>query len=35
MIEIREANENDLQAGKASVKAAFYRKGKDEIFNEW
>lgn len=35
MIEIREATENDLQAMKATVKAAFYRKGKDEIFNEW
>jgi len=35
MIEIREATENDLQAMKATVKTAFYREGKDEIFNEW
>lgn len=35
MIEIREAIENDLRAMKATVKAAFYREDKDEIFNEW
>ena len=33
MIEIRESTENDLRAMKATVKAAFYREGKDEIFN--
>lgn len=35
MIEIREATENDLKAVKEVLKAAFYREGKDEVFNEW
>ena len=35
MIEIREATESDLQEMKETVKSAFYREGKDEIFNEW
>ncbi|WP_353094681.1 N-acetyltransferase [Tissierella praeacuta] len=35
MIEIRKATKNDLQEMKAIVKSAFYREGKDEIFNEW
>jgi putative acetyltransferase len=35
MIEIREASQSDLKRMKATVKSAFYREGKDEVFNEW
>jgi putative acetyltransferase len=35
MIEIREAVQSDLKRIKAVVKSAFYREGKDELFNEW
>lgn len=35
MIEIRQANEADLQEMKAVVKEAFYTKERDEVFNEW
>ena len=35
MIEIRNATKKDLQEIKATVKSAFYRDGKDEVFNEW
>ncbi len=32
---IRQANDNDIDAIKTIVKEAFYRPGKDELFNEW
>lgn len=35
MIEIRKVTKKDLQEIKATVKSAFYREGKDEVFNEW
>lgn len=35
MLVIREATENDFNGIKATVKSAFYREGKDEVFNEW
>lgn len=35
MIEIRQVTKGDLYEIKAVLKSAFYRDGKDEVFNEW
>lgn len=35
MIGTRQAIKGDLCEIKAVLKSAFYRDGKDEIFNEW